>query len=129
MFHITWLSGLSITSHLASGAGGQGSRWGSKTKKAVDLYFAENELPVMLKPAYNFFGLSLSQKVLDAVSHFTANRECASRLLQKYSLTIFKTDMENILSGGFDAELQNRVRYFVQQRKLNCSLISYQEMP
>lgn len=80
------------------------------------LYFAENELPVMLKPAYNFFGLSLSQKVLDAVSHFTANRECASRLLQKYSLTIFKTDMENVLSGGFDIELQNRMRYFVQQR-------------
>lgn len=88
------------------------------------LYFSENELPVMLKPAYNFFGLSLSQKVLDAVSHFTANRECASRLLQKYSLTIFKSNMENILSGDFDAELQNRIRYFVQQRDNDgCAVI------
>ena len=80
------------------------------------LYFAENELPVMLKPAYNFFGLSLAQKVLDAVSHYTANRESAARLLQKYSLTVFKTDMESVLSGGFDSNLQRRIQYFIQNR-------------
>lgn len=80
------------------------------------LYFAENELPTMLKPAYNFFGLPLAQKVLDAVSHYTACREAAARLLQKYSLTIFKTDMEQALSGGFDDTLNRRIQYFVQNR-------------
>lgn len=80
------------------------------------LYFAENNLPSMLKPAYNFFGMSLTQKVLDAVSHFTACRESAARLLQKYAVTVFKTDMTQILSGGMDDALNRRVQYFVQNR-------------
>ena len=80
------------------------------------LMFKENELSTLLKPAYNFFGLSLAQKVLDAVSHYTACREAAARLLQKYSLTIFKTNMSDILSGGFDNTLRQRVQYFVQNR-------------
>lgn len=80
------------------------------------LYFAENELPTIIRPAYNFFGLSLAQKVLDAVSHFTGCRESANRLLEKYSLTVFKTDMTEILSGGMDTTLQQRIQYFVQNR-------------
>lgn len=80
------------------------------------LYFAENELPTIIRPAYNFFGLSLAQKVLDAVSHFTGCRESANRLLEKYSVTVFKTDMTEILSGGMDTTLQQRIQYFVQNR-------------
>ena len=80
------------------------------------LKFSENELSSLLKPAYNFFGLSLAQKVLDAVSHYTACREAAARLLQKYSLTIFKTNMNDVLTGGFDNTLRQRVQYFVQNR-------------
>lgn len=76
--------------------------------------FVENELPDMIKPAYNFFGLSLSQKVLDAVSHFTRNRESASKLLEKISLVVLKTNMENILAGGADADLAARMKYFAQ---------------
>lgn len=80
------------------------------------LYFAENALPSLLKPAYNFFGLSLAQKVLDAVGHYTACREAAARLLQKYALTVFKTDMSQILSGGMDDTINRRIAYFVQNR-------------
>lgn len=81
--------------------------------------FAENELPDMIKPAYNFFGLSLSQKVLDAVAHFTRNRESASKLLEKVSLVVLKTNMENILSGSTDADLSARLSYFAQNRDFN----------
>ena len=80
------------------------------------IYFAENKISTLLKPAYNFFGLPLTQKVLDAVSHYTENREAAGRLLQKCSLTILKTNMQDVLQGGFDAELKKRVSYFVQNR-------------
>ena len=80
------------------------------------IYFAENKLTTLLKPAYNFFGLSLAQKVLDAVAHYTENREAAGRLLQKYAVTILKTNMEEVLSGGFDQALKNRIQYFVQNR-------------
>lgn len=88
------------------------------------LYFAENELPTLIRPAYNFFGLSLAQKVLDAVNHYTANRESAARLLQKYSLTVMKTDMESVLSGGLDTDLERRMNYFVQNRDNDgCAVI------
>lgn len=80
------------------------------------IYFAENKLTSLLKPAYNFFGLPLAQKVLDAVAHYTENREAAGRLLQKYALTILKTNMEEVLQGGFDEALRNRISYFVQNR-------------
>lgn len=80
------------------------------------IYFAENKLTSLLKPAYNFFGLPLAQKVIDAVAHYTENREAAGRLLQKYALTILKTNMEEILSGGFDKALKDRMAYFVQTR-------------
>lgn len=81
--------------------------------------FTENELPDMIKPAYNFFGLSLSQKVLDAVAHFTRNRESASKLLEKVSLVVLKTNMENILSGGIDNNMDMRLLYFAQGRDSN----------
>lgn len=80
------------------------------------IYFAENKLTSLLKPAYNFFGLPLAQKVVDAVAHYTENREAAGRLLQKYALTVLKTNMEEVLSGGFDQALRNRIQYFVQNR-------------
>lgn len=80
------------------------------------IYFAENELSTLLRPAYNFFGLSLAQKVLDAVSHYTDSREAAGRLLNKYALTILKTSMQDVLSNGFDTNLRNRIQYFVQHR-------------
>lgn len=80
------------------------------------IYFAENKLTTLLKPAYNFFGLPLAQKVLDAVAHYTENREAAGRLLNKYALTILKTNMDEVLQGGFDTNLKDRIQYFVQTR-------------
>lgn len=78
--------------------------------------FRENELPTLIRPAYNFFGISLAQVVLDAVAHFTRNRESASKLLDKISLTVFKTNMAEVLAGGGDEELRKRVRYFTNAR-------------
>lgn len=75
--------------------------------------FTENELPTLIRPAYNFFGLSLAQRVLDAVSHFTRNREAASKMLEKISLMVLKTDMSDILAGGGDADMERRRQYFV----------------
>lgn len=77
----------------------------------------ENELPTILRPAYNFFGIPLAQIVLDAVAHFTDCREAEARLLTKFSLTVFKTNLnEQIFSGGDWAQIDNRVNNFVQYR-------------
>lgn len=89
---------------------------GKPVHRSRMLYFAENDLPTWLKPAYNFFGIPLAQIVLDGVAHFTANRESASRLLQKYATTVFKTDMDEVLNGGFGQELRKRIDFYVQNR-------------
>ena len=92
------------------------------------IYFAENKLTSLLKPSYNFFGLPLAQKVLDAVAHYTQNRESAGRLLQKYSLTVLKTNLENVLAGGFDTDLKHRIEYFVQHRNNDgCTAIDKEQ--
>lgn len=77
----------------------------------------ENELPTILRPAYNFFGIPLAQIVLDAVAHFTECREAEARLLTKFSLTVFKTNLnEQLFSGGDWSQIDNRVNNFVQYR-------------
>lgn len=80
------------------------------------LYFAQNEVPLILKPLYNFFGISLAQQVLEYVQNFTENRRSAQRLLNKFSLTIWRTDMSQFLSGGDCNSLTQRVKYFNAQR-------------
>lgn len=77
----------------------------------------ENELPTILRPAYNFFGIPLAQIVLDAVAHFTECREAEARLLTKFSLTVFKTNLnEQLFSGGDWSQIDNRINNFVQYR-------------
>lgn len=89
---------------------------GKEYHKSRFLYFAQNEVPLLLKPLYNFFGISLSQQVLEYVQNFTENRRSAQRLLNKFSLTVWKTDMSAFLSGGDCNSLTQRVKYFNAQR-------------
>jgi phage-related protein (TIGR01555 family) len=80
------------------------------------LYFVGNKVSTLLMPAYNFFGLSTTQLVLDVVNHFTGCREAEARLLEKFSMTVFKTDMSTVLQGGGTEELNRRIQFMVQNR-------------
>lgn len=80
------------------------------------LKFIVNEPPMLLLPAYNFFGVATAQLAVDYVAHFTQDRESASRLLNKFSLTIFKTDMTTVLSGGNRDQLDRRMQLFTDSR-------------
>lgn len=87
-------------------------------------YFTQNEISTLLLPAYNFFGIPLSQIVLDAVSHFKNCKEAQSRLAGKFADIIFKTNLQEILEGGSGAELAKRIRFFVQNRSNDgCQVI------
>ena len=80
------------------------------------LYFAENKPPTLLLPAYNFFGIPLAQTVLDSVMGFTQTSKAAARMMTKYSCTVFKTDMNDVLSGGMGVDLRRRIEYFAKNR-------------
>lgn len=74
-----------------------------------------NEVPVLLKPAYNFLGIPQAQILWDYVLHFQECRAAEARLLTKFSLTVFKTKMADILfAAGGTAQLDARIRFMVQ---------------
>lgn len=104
---------------------------GKEYHKSRFLYFTQNEMPLLLKPIYNFFGLSLSQQVLDYVDKFTKNREAMQRLLNKFSLTYIATDMSQVLSPGSGcnnassfANLKRRGQLLARQRS-NDGILFY----
>lgn len=76
-----------------------------------------NEVPMILKPNYNFLGLPQAQILYDYVIHFQDARQAESRLLEKFSLTVLKTDMEDILTNpNATSSLDPRLQYMAAYR-------------
>lgn len=82
------------------------------------LTFISREVPDMLKPAYNFGGLSLSQLMEPFVFQWLRTRNSVSDLIYNFSIIVLKTDMAAVLSadkkasGGFF----DRLKLFTQTR-------------
>lgn len=87
------------------------------------LYLAADEVSMLLKPAYNFYGIAPAQIAADSVSHFMKDREAVSRLLHKYSLLVFKTDMGSALYSGNPEELYSRVKVLADFRDNDSVII------
>lgn len=75
-------------------------------------------VPDMLKPAYNFGGISMTQLMQPYVERWLRTVNSVNDLLHSFSLSGIKTSMSDILAGGCDsdiniqlrAELYNRLR-------------------
>lgn len=96
---------------------------GKKIHRSRFLYFAPNSVNMLLRPAYNFFGIPAAQLALDYVAHFTKCREAAQRLLTKFSLTVFKSNMAGVLSGGPADDMNRRLQYLAQKRDNDSVLL------
>ena len=59
-------------------------------------------LPDMLKPAYNFSGMSLSQLAEPYVNNWLRARQSVSDLINNFSITALKTNMGQVLQGQCD---------------------------
>ena len=80
------------------------------------LTFVENQPPMLLRPNYNFLGIPQAQILWDYVVHFNKARISAAKLLDKISLLVVQTDMDEILSSqtgvqDFDAKMEFLQRY------------------
>lgn len=74
-----------------------------------------NEVPVLLRPSYNFLGIAQAQILWDYVLHFQECRAAEARLLTKFSLTVFKTSMADVLfSAQGTSQLDARIRYMIR---------------
>lgn len=91
------------------------------------LTFVSREVPDMLKPAYNFGGLSLSQLMEPYVFQWLRTRNSVSDLIYNFSIIVLKTDMAAVLqdkggSAGVKAGMGffDRLKLFTQTRSNNA---------
>lgn len=69
-------------------------------------------VPDILKPAYNFGGISMLQLMKPYVERYQRTADSISQLVKAFSLTILSTDMSNVLAGNQDPNLLMRVQLF-----------------
>lgn len=72
---------------------------GKKTHASRLLTFIGHPLPDMLKPAYNFGGMSLSQLIEPYVRRWLKTVDSVNRLVSNYSIRGLKTNMMSSLEG------------------------------
>ena len=83
------------------------------------LTFISRPVPDILKPVYNFGGLSLTQLADDYVTNWQRTRDYVAKMLRSYSTTILKTSMGDMLQGKVSNGLMNRLRLFARWRDNN----------
>lgn len=66
-------------------------------------------MPTMLKPAYAFGGVALTQMCKPYVDNWLRARQSVSDLIHSFSVMVLATDMESVLGGGDADQLFNRV--------------------
>lgn len=72
------------------------------------LTFVGREVSDLLKPAYTFGGLSLTQMAKPYVDNWLQARQSVSDLLQSFTVFELATDMQAVLAGDFDqTEIDN----------------------
>lgn len=80
------------------------------------LKFVAREVPDMLKPAYAFGGLSMSQMAQPYIDMWLQTSRSVNQLIHSFSVMVLKTDMETQTQPGGAAQLIARVAMFNQMR-------------
>ena len=76
------------------------------------LTIISREVPDILKPAYAFSGLSLSQMVKPYVDNWLRTRQSVSDLIHAFTVWTLKTDMSQITNAGGLVDFYNRLQMF-----------------
>lgn len=84
---------------------------GKRVHRTRLLTFVGREVPDLLKPAYSFGGISLSQQVKPTVDNWLRTRQSVSDLVNAFSVMVLKTNMGNTL-GVADASVLDRAELF-----------------
>lgn len=85
---------------------------GSSVHASRLIMFRSREVPDLLKAAYNFGGLSMSQLARPYVENWIRTRDSISDLVHSFSISGIKTDMSSVLGGGDDAQFYARADLF-----------------
>ena len=84
------------------------------------MHFVDYESPVITKPIFQFYGISLINLIMDYIGIFTDMRDEVAEIIQKYNLNILSTDLSAILGGNpTDTDVdsvKNRIALFNKLR-------------
>lgn len=80
------------------------------------LRFVSREVPDILKPAYNFGGLSLTQISRPYVDHWLRTRDSVADIIHSFSTSGILTNLASVLAGGGAEEMLARAELFAQLR-------------
>jgi phage-related protein (TIGR01555 family) len=80
------------------------------------IFCVSRKVPDLLKPAYAFGGLSLSQMCKPYIDNWLRTRQAVSDMVHSFSVSGLKTNMNDILNGGATAVLAARAQLFNQYR-------------
>jgi phage-related protein (TIGR01555 family) len=84
---------------------------GKEVHKTRLLKFVGREVPDLLKPAYSFGGLSMSQMAIPYVNNWLNIRQNVANITQAFSVFNLATDLSSLLADGGD-QLINRANVF-----------------
>ncbi len=82
------------------------SHWfamGNEIHRSRLLTFVAREVPDLLKPAYSFGGLAMTQMAKPTVDNWLRTRQSVSDITHAYSVMVLETDMSETLSESGDA--------------------------
>lgn len=80
------------------------------------LNIVSREVPDLLKPSYNFGGMSLTQLTIPYVNNWLKTRQAVANLIDGFSVPLFLTNMASILGGDSGDDVFNRVDVFNRMR-------------
>jgi hypothetical protein len=80
------------------------------------LTFIGRPVPDMLKPSYNFGGMSMSQLARPYVDNWIKTRNSVGKLLRNFSTSVLATNMGDVLADGDGEGLLGRAQLFTGLR-------------
>lgn len=80
------------------------------------LTIISHPLPDILKPAFNFGGISMTQLLMPYVERWYRTSKSISDLLHSFSISVIKTDLQATLAGGNGDDLIRRADLFNKTR-------------
>lgn len=73
------------------------------------LNIVSREVPDLLKPSYNFGGMSLTQLTIPYVNNWLKTRQAVANLIDGFSIGVFSTNLSSILSNDPGDDVYARV--------------------
>lgn len=89
---------------------------GKQTHASRLLNFISRPVPDILKPVYNFGGMSMSQLMEPYVIDWLETKDAVGAIVKSYSTSGIMTNMENVLQGGSGTNFLDRMKLFVNGR-------------